>query len=87
VREFIRFVCRVITNPTQQSNDPFTGRNYTAEITSALGANGFIRPPAQNGATQGLTAGFQTAFHQSGLGKSAGSSCSVLSTPTAAPTP
>jgi hypothetical protein len=86
VREFVRFVCRLTTGTTQQSNDPFNNKNYTTEITSALQANGFIRVPAQN-ASNGLSQGYQSAFKQAGLGKSAGSSCSVLSTPTAAPQP
>jgi ABC-type phosphate transport system substrate-binding protein len=44
VREFIRFLCRV--DSTKQGTDPFTGKNYDAEITSAIVAAGFTIVPA-----------------------------------------
>jgi hypothetical protein len=84
VREFVRFVCR--NTAAQQTSDPYTGKSYLTEITSALSANGFLVPPVQS-ATHGLTTGFQTAFKQAGLGRSNQSRCSVLSIPNATPAP
>ena len=44
VREFTRFICR--QNATQQGLDPFTGKNYDAEITGAIVGAGFTIVPA-----------------------------------------
>jgi hypothetical protein len=84
VREFIRFVCR--NAATQQTTDPFTGKPYLTEITSAINGQGFSLPPPQS-ATAGLTNGYQAAFKQAGLGKSNASRCSVLSIPSLTPHP
>jgi hypothetical protein len=45
VREFTRFLCRF--GAGQQTLDPFSGKNYAGEITSALGVSGFTAVPKQ----------------------------------------
>lgn len=87
-REFLRFLCR--NSSTQQQLDPFsagdTGVNFSTEISGVLTANGFAGVPLKS-TLKPLTEGFQTNYKAAGLGRSAGTSCSVLSVVNTTPSP
>ena len=44
VREYTRFLCR--GSQAQQGTDPFTGKNFSVEITGAINATGFTTVPS-----------------------------------------